>query len=88
MSTEFFLRVIFMFIFAIAGGIWGYNLADLNNADIIRYTLGLALVGALVGLILTPYFTTRPGAGHCGRCWAGSRPRACSRAWPGWWSAC
>ncbi len=60
MSTEFFLRVIFMFIFAIAGGIWGYDLAEQSNADILRYTLGLALVGALVGLILTPYFTTRP----------------------------
>jgi uncharacterized protein YacL len=60
MSTEFFLRIVFMLIFAVAGGIWGYDLAELNNADIIRYTLGLALIGSLVGLILTPYFTTRP----------------------------
>ena len=33
MSTEFFLRIIFMFILGIAGGIWGYDLAELNPAD-------------------------------------------------------
>ncbi|HET6845491.1 MAG TPA: PIN domain-containing protein, partial [Anaerolineales bacterium] len=60
MSTEFFLRIIFMFIFAIAGGFWGYDLSKLNPGETVRYTLGLTMVGALVGLILTPYFTTRP----------------------------
>jgi uncharacterized protein YacL len=60
MSTEFFLRIIFMFILAIAGGFWGYDLSVLNPGEVVRYTLGLAMVGALTGLILTPYFTTRP----------------------------
>ncbi len=60
MSVEFFLRIIFMFIFAIAGGFWGFDLAKYNPAEAFRYTIGIALVGALVGLILTPYFTTRP----------------------------
>jgi uncharacterized protein YacL len=60
MSTEFFLRILFMFILGFAGGIWGYDLSASNNADLIRYTLGMALIGALAGLILTPYFTTRP----------------------------
>jgi uncharacterized protein YacL len=60
MSTEFFLRIVFMFLFGVAGGIWGYDLATGSGADLLRYTLGLALLGALVGLILTPYFTTRP----------------------------
>lgn len=60
MSVEFILRIIFMIIFAIAGGIWGHELAKFNPAEVFRYTIGIALVGALVGLILTPYFTTRP----------------------------
>src|SRR5512136_875458 len=60
MSVEFFLRIIFMFLFAAAGGIWGHDLARYIPAEVYRYTIGLALVGALVGLILTPYFTTRP----------------------------
>jgi uncharacterized protein YacL len=60
MSAEFFLRIIFMILLGIAGGIWGHGLARFNPAEVFRYTLGLALVGALTGLILTPYFTTRP----------------------------
>jgi uncharacterized protein YacL len=60
MSVEFFLRIIFMFIFAIAGGFWGHDLAKYYPAEVFRWTIGMSLVGALVGLILTPYFTTRP----------------------------
>jgi uncharacterized protein YacL len=60
MSSEFFLRIIFMFIFAIAGGFWGYDLSKFNPPEVVRYTIGISLVGALTGLILTPYFTTRP----------------------------
>ncbi len=60
MSAEFFLRIIFMIVLGIAGGTWGYHLASLNPGETFRYTIGTALVGALTGLILTPYFTTRP----------------------------
>ena len=60
MSAEFFLRIIFMVILGIAGGIWGHDLGQFNPAEVVRYTIGVALVGALTGLILTPYFTTRP----------------------------
>ena len=60
MSAEFFLRIIFMIVLGIAGGTWGYHLASLNPGETFRYTIGIALVGALTGLILTPYFTTRP----------------------------
>src|SRR5512135_2884513 len=60
MSAEFFLRIIFMIILGIAGGIWGHDLARLNPTEVVRYTIGIALVGALTGLVLTPYFTTRP----------------------------
>src|SRR5512146_2933768 len=60
MSAEFFLRIIFMIILGIAGGFWGFDLAKLNPPVTVRYTIGISLVGALTGLILTPYFTTRP----------------------------
>jgi uncharacterized protein YacL len=60
MSAEFFLRIIFMVLLGIAGGIWGHDLARFNPTEVVRYTIGIALVGALTGLILTPYFTTRP----------------------------
>ncbi len=60
MSAEFFLRIIFMVVLGVAGGIWGYQLAKFNPTEVFRYTVGIALVGALTGLILTPYFTTRP----------------------------
>ncbi len=60
MSAEFFLRIVFMIVLGIAGGTWGYHLASLNPGETFRYTIGIALVGALTGLILTPYFTTRP----------------------------
>jgi len=63
MSAEFFLRIIFMILLGIAGGIWGHDLAKYNPTEVFRYTLGMAMVGALVGLILTPYFTTRPARG-------------------------
>ncbi|MGE5072768.1 MAG: PIN domain nuclease, partial [Anaerolineae bacterium] len=49
-----------MIVLGVAGGFWGYDLAKLNPAETFRYTIGIALVGALTGLILTPYFTTRP----------------------------
>lgn len=60
MSVEFILRIIFMIVLAVVGGYWGYDLAKYNPSEVVRYILGLGLVGALAGLVLTPYFTTRP----------------------------
>ncbi len=64
MSFEFILRIIGMVVLALAGGYWGFDVTKLNlNAtsdEIWRATLTFGLVGALAGLILTPYFTTRP----------------------------
>ncbi len=60
MSTEFILRIVFMIVLAIAGGYWGYDLSKYNPSEVYRYILAIGLVGALTGLILTPYFTTRP----------------------------
>jgi uncharacterized protein YacL len=60
MSFEFILRIIFMIVFGIAGSYWGYGLSKFNPTETIRYTFGIGLLGMLTGLILTPYFTTRP----------------------------
>ena len=62
MSFEFVLRIIGMIVLAIAGGYWGYELAQITPgaSDILTNTTLMALVGALAGLILTPYLTTRP----------------------------
>ncbi|MDP1714444.1 MAG: TRAM domain-containing protein [Anaerolineales bacterium] len=60
MSFEFILRIIGMIVLAVAGGYWGFDLSRFTPSDAIRTTLIFGLVGALTGLILTPYFTTRP----------------------------
>jgi len=60
MSGEFILRIIGMLVLGFAGGYWGFGLPQLSPQDALRNTVVLATVGALTGLILTPYFTTRP----------------------------
>ena len=60
MSANFIARIVGMIFFSIIGGIYGYRLGMLNEDQIVIYTSSVALIGALVGLILTPYFTTVP----------------------------
>ncbi|MEK6754180.1 MAG: PIN domain-containing protein [Chloroflexota bacterium] len=61
MSFEFILRIIGMVVLAISGGYLGFDISSRFPTDnAVRTTLVFGLVGALVGLILTPYFTTRP----------------------------
>ena len=63
MSFEFVLRIIGMFVMAVAGGYWGFSISQIppvDAAEVVRNTSLLSLVGALAGLILTPYLTTRP----------------------------
>lgn len=60
MSFEFILRIIGMIVLSIAGGYWGFSLSIFTQSDAARTTLIFGLVGALTGLILTPYLTTRP----------------------------
>jgi uncharacterized protein YacL len=61
MSSDFILRIVGMVVFAIASAYWGFWFGRNNAADeIIAYTLGMGTVGALFGLIATPYFTTFP----------------------------
>jgi uncharacterized protein YacL len=60
MSIEFIFRIIGMIVLAILGGYWGYDFAKAVPAEVISYTLGFSLLGALSGLLFTPYLTTRP----------------------------
>jgi uncharacterized protein YacL len=67
MSIDFIFRLIGMIGFAIGGLFWGQNLGVAANVNpsvttmsVEQYTFSFGLVGALVGLILTPYITTRP----------------------------
>jgi uncharacterized protein YacL len=60
MSFEFILRIIGMLVFAFFGGYAGKELAVRYAQDEIFYMTVLGLVGALAGLILAPYLTTRP----------------------------
>jgi len=59
LSFEFVLRIIGMFVLAFGGGYWGYELSVYTD-DGAQTIIVFGLVGALTGLILTPYFTTRP----------------------------
>jgi uncharacterized protein YacL len=67
MSADFIVRLIGMVVFAIIGVSWGINLGNLANANpgpstfsVEWYAFTIGLVGALVGLVLTPFITTRP----------------------------
>lgn len=67
MNIEFIIRLIGMIVLAIAGVIWGQNLGVTANASatpgilsIEQYSFTFGLLGALVGLLITPYVTTHP----------------------------
>jgi uncharacterized protein YacL len=60
MSIEFLFRIVGMFVFAIGGVILGVRLASLAEGPPELWGMVLALLGALLGLVLTPYLTTRP----------------------------
>jgi uncharacterized protein YacL len=60
MSAEFFFRLIGMIVFSAIGINLGINLGRATNGSPELNAVLLGLAGVLVGLILTPYFTTRP----------------------------
>jgi uncharacterized protein YacL len=61
MSIEFIFRIIGMIVLGIAGGYLGVELSKYNSMiDAVRTVLLYALTGALAGIVLTPYLTTRP----------------------------
>jgi len=67
MSTDFIIRLIGMIFFSIIGVSWGTSLGRLANISptsttlsVEQYAITIGLVGALTGIILTPFITTRP----------------------------
>jgi hypothetical protein len=60
MSSDFIFRIIGMAVFSILGAYTGNGLSYYNPAQQMLYTITFTLVGALFGLVLTPYLTTRP----------------------------
>ena len=67
MSADFIARLIGMVIFAIFGTYWGAQLGQVAATSnpalafpVEQYSFTIGLVGALTGLILTPFLTTRP----------------------------
>lgn len=70
MSSDFIFRLIGMVGFAIGGLFWGRSLGEAanvvpgaNTMTVEQYTFSFGLVGALVGLLLTPYISTKPVRG-------------------------
>ena len=61
-SNEFFLRIFGGVALAVGGGFFGSWLSGAVNADAQRvgYIFVFSMIGFLAGLILTPYFTSRP----------------------------
>ena len=60
MSADFIFRIIGMAVFSIVGAYAGNGLSYYNPDQQLLYTITFTLVGALFGLVLTPYLTTRP----------------------------
>lgn len=62
-SVEFIFRMIGMVVIAILGwsfGGWAARIEPFNPRQELLYRTVFGLVGALAGLVLTPYLTTRP----------------------------
>ncbi|MDY6876412.1 MAG: TRAM domain-containing protein [Chloroflexota bacterium] len=60
MSAEFISRIAGMVLMATGGGFLGINVADKLGGSPYQYAAIFLLVGALIGLVLTPYVTVRP----------------------------
>lgn len=60
MSIEFYLRLIGMVVFSTLFVFWGIDLARIVDANPVYYSILMGIAGAAIGLVLTPYITTRP----------------------------
>ena len=60
MSTEFIFRIVGMILMAVGGIFFGIYIATQLGGSPYQYAAIFLLVGALVGLVLTPYVTVRP----------------------------
>jgi uncharacterized protein YacL len=60
MSLDFILRIIGMIVFGFVGGYLGVDLSEITSITTETGAVIMGLVGALFGLVLTPFLTTRP----------------------------
>lgn len=60
MSPEFISRLVGMVVLAVSGLFLGVHLANLADTSPYLYGTTFLLVGALMGLVVTPYVTVRP----------------------------
>jgi uncharacterized protein YacL len=60
MSLDFAVRLIGMIVFAIGGIYLGASLADLAQGSPELWASVFGLVGALLGIVITPFVSTRP----------------------------
>jgi uncharacterized protein YacL len=60
MSIEFFVRLLGMVVMAVGGIYLGVYLGRLANGPSEVWASVFAMVGALMGLVVTPFLTTRP----------------------------
>lgn len=60
MSIEFIFRIIGMILLAVLGVLSGSSFSKIVAGPPELYMVVFGLVGALIGLILTPFITTRP----------------------------
>ena len=60
MSVELIFRLVGMVVFGVLGAYLGNYIGTSTDQDPILGTIMFVLVGMLFGLIMTPYFTTRP----------------------------
>lgn len=60
MTLELFLRLVGMMIFTLLGALLGIDLADALNLPPEASGLTFSLMGALTGLVITPWITTYP----------------------------
>ena len=60
MSTDFFARIIGMAIFTVSGIYLGEYLVDVSLGPPYLTPIVMGLVGALAGLVLSPFLSTRP----------------------------
>jgi uncharacterized protein YacL len=63
MSSEFIFRILGMVVFGYLGwlfGGWASRIPPFVPQQVLLYELVFGLIGALAGLVLTPYISTRP----------------------------
>jgi uncharacterized protein YacL len=60
MSSDFIFRIIGMIVLFIIGLVSGIRMSKLASGDPALWAAVFASVGALIGLVLTPWITTRP----------------------------